>query len=322
MSEKKILATGPLDDYAVGVLSDCGEFVTAPDNEESTLLEWIDGAVALAVRGIPPISAAVINKSPDLKVIGRTGAGFSNVDIEAATAKGIPVVYTPGAGARAVAEAAMAFMLALCKLVLHWDRETKAGNWSSRFESQGSDLEGATLGIIGLGRIGRILAQMAQPFQMKIVAYDPFLTPEQGAEAGAELIELDDLLKCSDFISIHCAQTQENTGLINRERINLVKQGAYLINLSRGGLVESLDVLHEALQDGRLAGVGLDVFEPEPPDVSHPIFKLDNCLTSPHAMGTTKGAMTRIFKTMADDIAAVLRGERPQFVVNPEVFKG
>ncbi len=321
MANKKILATGPLDDYAEKVLGEFGEIVFASDTSEPTLLSLIDGAVALAVRGVPPISANLINAGADLKVIGRTGVGYSNVDVAASTARKIPVIFTPGAGARAVAEASMTFMLALCKMVTHWDRELKAGNWKSRFESQGRDLDGGTLGIVGLGRIGQILAELAHPFNMTILAHDPYVEQKRAADLGVERVELDDLMRQSDFISIHCNQTEETTGMINRERIGLVKPGSYLINLSRGGLVESLDVLDEALESGTLAGVGLDVFEPEPPDVSHPIFKRDNCLTAPHSMGTTVGAMTRIYKSMSDDMAAVLRGERPGFVVNPEVFE-
>jgi phosphoglycerate dehydrogenase-like enzyme len=320
MTRSKILLTGPLDDYAHRLLEEFGELDFVPDTSESTLLAGIDGAVALAVRGVPPISAAVIDRGTDLKVIGRTGVGYSNVDIAAATARGLPVVYAPGAGARAVAEASLTYMLALTKKVLHWDREMKAGNWKSRFDQQGGDLEGATVGIIGLGRIGQMVAEMVRPFQMRTVAVDPFVPADAAAAVGAELVDLDSLLAQSDFICLHCAQTQENTGLINRDRLARVKRGAFLINLARGGIVESLDVLHEALESGRLGGVALDVFEPEPPDVSHPIFRSDLCLTAPHAMAGTDKAMARIFQTTADGIAAVLRGERPQFVVNPEVF--
>ena len=128
-------------------------------------------------------------------------------------------------------------------------------------------------------------------------------------------------MKRSDFISIHAVLTDETHGLINRERLRQIKPGAHLINLTRGGLIESLDVLYEALEAGKLAGVGLDVFQPEPPDDSHPIFQLPNCVTSPHALGLTPRAMTNIFRSMANDMAAVFKGKRPRFVVNPEVFE-
>ena len=317
---KRVLATGPLDDYANSVLEKFGELVFVPDTSESTLLEWMEGAVVLAVRGVPTINAAVINRSENLKIIGRTGVGYNNIDIAAATERRIPVVYTPGAGARAVAEASMAYMLALTKKVVHWDQQLKADNWKSRYEAQGGDLDGATLGIVGLGRIGQILASMANAFEMRILAFDPFVNQKTAHGLGIQLTELDDLLAQSDFVCLHCAQTEDTTGLINRERLDRIKRGAFLINLARGGVVDNLDVLHEALNDGRLAGVALDVFEPEPPDVSHPIFQSERCLFSPHAMAQSQRAMKNIMRSMADDIATFFRGERPRFVVNPEVL--
>jgi D-3-phosphoglycerate dehydrogenase len=316
----KVLATAQLDEYATRVLSRFGEFVIAPDMRASTLAEMMDGVVALAVRGAAPITEAVLARAPHLRVIGRTGVGYDTVDIAAASRRGIPVIYTPGAGARAVGEAAMTFMLALSKLLVFWDRQLKSGNWKSRLETQGGDLDGRTLGIIGLGRIGRVLAEMARPFNMTILAYDPYLESTAGQDLGVHMVGFEELLRRSDFVSLHCPQTPETRGMINRERLSWMKPGSYLINLARGGVIESLDLLDEALASGHLAGVALDVFEPSPPDVSHPLFRHPNCLTSPHAMATTQAAMTRIFRSMADDMAAVLRGERPNFVVNPDIL--
>ena len=320
MPANHILATGPLDEYSNQVLEEFGEVVFAPDTSESTLLEWIEGAIALAVRGVPPITAEIIRRGENLKVIGRTGVGYNNIDIAAATERGLPVVYTPGAGARAVAEASMTYMLALTKKLVHWDQQMKAGNWQSRFESKGGDLYGATLGIVGLGRIGQLLAKFAQPFEMRILAYDPFLKQETADSVQAQLVELDDLLAESDFICLHCPETEGSKGLISRQRLARVKQGAFLINLARGGVIESLDVILESLEEGRLAGVALDVFEPEPPDFTHPIFASDKCLTAPHQMAVTHSSMGNILRSMADDMAAHLRGERPRFIVNPEVL--
>ncbi len=321
MSRPKIFSTARLDDYSEKVLGQFGELVFASDTSEPALVEQIDGAIAFVARGgTLPIRDVVINASPLLRVIGRTGVGYDNVDVAAATARKIPVIYTPGAGSRAVAEGAMTFMLALCKMLPFWDQQLKTGNWKSRLEVQGRDLDGHTLGIIGFGRIGQLLAEMARPFNMNVVAYDPFVPQERATAIGVTMVELDALFRTADFVSIHCPPTPENIGLINRATLAKMKRGSYLVNLSRGSLVESLDVLYEALQSGQLAGVGLDVFDPAPPDITHPIFKCQNCLTSPHSMATTAGAMTRIFKSMADDMAAVLRGERPKFVVNPEVF--
>lgn len=321
MKTSKIVATGPIDDIVVDILRPFGKIVIAADHTEESVLPLLEGAVALVVRGEGIANARVIEAGKDLKVIGRSGVGYDNVDIAAATSRKIPVVYTPGANARAVAEAAITFMLALCKRIFYWDEQLKKGNWRSRFESKPGDLDGACLGIIGFGSIGQILAELIHPFNMSVLAYDPYASQSRAEELDVELVNLDDLLRRSDFISIHAVLTAETKGLINRERLGLVKPGTYLINLARGGIIESLEVLYDAMKDGTLAGVGLDVFEPEPPDVSHPIFKLPNCLTSPHALGMTSGAMARIFKSMAEDMAKVLNGNRPQFVVNPGVFE-
>lgn len=320
MPAKKILKTGPLDDYADQVLGKIGDVVTVPDTSEGTLLEWIDEAVALIVRGVPKISAEVIRRGADLQVIGRSGVGYSNIDIAAATARRIPVVYAPGAGARAVAEASVTFMLSLTKKVLHWDQQMKSGNWESRFESMGGDLFGATVGIVGFGRIGQLVATMVRPFEMRTLVFDPFVAEDTAKQLQAELVDLETLVSQADFICLHCAETPETTGLINRELMEKVKRGAYLINLARGGIIESLDVLYDALEEGRLAAVALDVFEPEPPDVSHPIFRSEKCLTAPHALAGTAGAMSNIFRMMADGVAGCFRGEQPECVVNPEVF--
>lgn len=320
MSNSIVLATAPLDDYASTRLAEFGSLKVAPDIEEATIKGLMDGVVAMVVRGAAPITAAVIDKADALRVIGRTGVGYDTIDIAAATRRGIPVVYAPGAGARAVAEATIGFMLALSKRMVLFDQQLKAGNWKSRYQMQGGDLEGKVLGIVGLGRIGRIVAAMSKPFDMTVVAYDPYVGAEEGAARGARMVGLDDLLRQSDFISMHCPQTAETRGMISRERLKIVKPGSYFINLARGGVIESLDVVDEALRDGRLAGAALDVFDPSPPDISHPLFANANCLTSPHAIATTQGAMTRIFKSMADDMWAILHGLPPKHVVNPEVL--
>ena len=321
MEYSKIVCTGPIDNAAVEILRPYGEVVIASAFQEEVLLPLLDRAIGLVVRGVEgSVSARVINAAPDLKVIGRSGVGYDNVDINAATALRIPVVYTPGVNARAIAEAAIALISTLCKKVFFWDRQLKLGNWNSRFQNQPGDLDGATLGIIGFGRIGQMLAELIRPFNVTILAYDPYVSNERAKQLEVELVDLEALLARSDFISIHAALTPETQGLINRERLQQIKPGAYIVNLARGGLIESLDVLYEALESGELGGVGLDVFQPEPPDVSHPIFQLPNCVTSPHALGLTPQALTKIFESMANDMAAVLDGKPPRHVVNPEVF--
>lgn len=316
-----ILATGPIDQVAIDILSPFGKVLVTPDGEPASILPFVGDAIGIAVRGGGGVDRSVIEAAANLRVIGRSGVGLDNVDVDTATSRGIPVVYAPAAGASAVAEGAMAYMLALCKQLNYWDQQLKNGNWGSREQSRPADLYGAVLGIVGLGNIGQTLAQLAGPFGMSILGHDPYVTPERASELGVKLVGLEDLLAQADFISIHAPLIPETKGLINRQRMQLVKRGAYLVNLARGGLIDSLDTLHEALLEGILAGVGLDVFEPEPPDVTHPIFQHSNCLTSPHSLGMTHGAMSRIFKTMAEGMAAVLEGSQPRFVANPGVFQ-
>ncbi len=321
MSRQRIVCTGPIDDLASEILSAHADVVVVPRPGEASLVEMLDGAVGIVVRGDGSASARVIERGKHLKVIGRTGTGCDSIDIAAATQRKIPVVYTPGLNARAVAEGAFALILALGKRLSYWDTQLKQGRWESRHQSVSRDLDGATLGIVGLGSCGQILAELARPFNMTLLAYDPYVSRERAAELNVRVVEIEELLMQSQFISIHAPLTDETRGLINGDRIGLLQPGSFLINLARGGLIESLDILHEALQDGTLAGVGLDVFEPEPPDVGHPIFRHPDFLCAPHALALTPGAMGRIYRCMAEGMAAVLRGERPRHVINPEVFE-
>jgi len=313
-----ILCTQPLDDaYAVQTLSRYGPVVLASDMSEAGLATLASQARAIVVRGQVPVTKTVIDAAPDLEVIGRTGVGVDMIDVAAAAVRGVPVVYTPGIGARAVAEGAMAYMLSLCKMLPYWDAELKAGNWAARFDRQAGDLAGRTLGIVGLGRIGSLVARMAQAFAMTVIAYSPTTPAGRARACQVELVALDALMRRSHVITLHCPYTRDTHGLINRERLALVQDGTLLINLARGGVIESLDLLDEMLASGQLGGVALDVFDPEPPDVRHPIFRRSNCLASPHAMGTTRGAWAAIMKSMADDMAAVMDGAAPRYVVNP-----
>ncbi len=322
MTERaRIFATQPIDDYCATVLGRHGQIAFATDTTEAGMVRDIGDAVALIVRGPAPITARVMDAAPGLRVIGRTGVGYDKVDIAAATARSIAVVNTPVVGARAVGEAAIGFMLALCKRFAFWDRELKRGNWDSRYTDQGGDLDGQTLGIVGLGNIGAVVAVMAQPFAMTVIAHDPYVSPGHAAALGVELVPMDELMARADFVSLHCPQTEETRGMIDRRRLALMKPGSYLVNLARGGVIESLDLLDEMLGNGHLAGVALDVFDPAPPDVAHPLFARDNVIASPHAIATSAGAMKRIFRAMSDDMAAVLDGRRPRNIVNPEVLR-
>jgi phosphoglycerate dehydrogenase-like enzyme len=305
----KVVSTGPVAPPAEDIL---GPIAVAGPGELETLLADAD---ALIVRGGHRVTASLLDAAPRLKAIGRSGVGVDNVDLEAATRRGIPVVITPEAGTQAVAEGALALMLALVKQLPALDAAVRAGRWAARDELDVRDLDGATLGIVGLGRIGRRVAELGRVFGVRLLASDPFVE----SAAGVGLVDLATLFGESDLISVHAPLTPETAGMIDADVLSLARSAVF-VNLGRGRLVRSLDDLHDALESGALWAVGLDVLEPEPPDLSHPLFRHPRVLVTPHALGLSRRARRRIFEEVAEGIAAALRGERPAAVANPEVY--
>ena len=288
----------------------------APDDRESTLLGLAAEAVALVVRGSVPITARLIAAAPSLRVIARSGVGYESIDVGAASARGIPVVITPDAGAQAVAEGAIALMLSLTKRLGALDAAVREGRYAERDRLEVGDLDGATLGVVGLGRIGRKVSALGRAFGMRVLAHDPVASPDD----GVEMTDLDTLFSRAGLVSLHAPLTDATHGLVDERLLALMGPDAVLVNLARGGLIASLDDLLTALDSGRLAGVGLDVFEPEPPDVSHPLLADPRVLFSPHVLGMSHQAKRRIFRAMSEGIVAALRGERPEAVANPEIY--
>jgi phosphoglycerate dehydrogenase-like enzyme len=289
-----IVATGPVHPVAEELLGP----IAVPEDWRALLPE----TEALIVRGGVVVTEDDLDRAPKLRVIGRSGIGVDNVPVEAARARNIPVVITPGAGARAVAEGALALLLAVVKRLPELGEAVQRGDWSARDRLELGDLDGATLGIVGYGRIGRELADLARGVGMHVLAYDPNV-PEASTS-------LDVLFAESDAVSLHAPLTAETRGLVNAELLARARAGLVLINTSRGGLISSLDDVLRALERGHLAGVGLDVFEQEPPD-PHPLFAHPRVVVTPHALGMTRGARERIFRQMAEAMAAILRGEEP-----------
>ncbi len=316
---QRIVATAPIDTTAIEILQQVAPVEIAPSTDEETMLGLLEDTVALVVRGEGRVTGRMIDACPTLRVIGRTGAGFDSIAVAAATARKIPVINAPVSGF-AVAEAALALLLALVKKIPLCDSIVKSGQWQKRYDFKTGDLADHTLGIVGLGKIGAHLAKLAQPFGMTVLGYDPFVSSEKAGVPWVEMMELPELLPRSDFVSLHVPLMEQTRGLINRERLALIKPGAILINTSRGGVVESLDALAEALDAGQLSAVGLDVFPTEPPDSSHRIFKDSRVLCAPHVLGVSNLAMDRIYRSMATDMVAVLRNRSPQYCVNPEVI--
>jgi D-3-phosphoglycerate dehydrogenase len=265
-----------------------------------------------------PIGAPDLAHAPRLKVIARHGVGVDTVDCAAATVRRIPVVYTPGANANAVAEYALALMLALARQVGPASLAIKEGRFSERDRFQGMELAGKTLGIIGLGRIGSRVAEMAHHgLGMTVYGYDPVLGPYTGPAVRVDTLE--DLLSRADFLTLHVPLTPDTRHLISAERLRLVKPGCRLINTSRGAVVDETALLH-ALRTGLLAGAALDVFETEPLPPDHPLCRAPNVLLTPHIAGLTPESLDRVAIQAAQGILDVLHGKRPAHVINPEVF--
>jgi D-3-phosphoglycerate dehydrogenase len=283
------------------------------EDEMIELLHGIDGTIASS----DPFTARVLNAADRLKVIARTGAGYDAVDVQAASARKIAVCTTPGANRHAVAEWAITLMLMLARKALDNLAEVRKGGWTRH---EGVDLAGKTLGIIGLGTIGREVAQRMRAFEMRILAADPVQNPQFAEEHGITYVSVDELLRESDFVTIHALMSPENKHLINAERLALMKPTAYLINTGRGGIIDG-KALYQALKEKRIAGAGLDVFEEEPLPADSPLRELDNLLMSPHAAGSTADARQLSPFMAADDVIRVLRGERPLYPVNPEIYK-
>jgi phosphoglycerate dehydrogenase-like enzyme len=292
-----ILATGPVHPVAEEIL---GPIVVG---------DWrarLPEAEALIVRGDTDVTADDLAAGPKLRVLGRSGVGVDRVDVDAARARGIPVVVTPGANARAVAEGALTLALALLKRLPELGAAVHARDWEARDRLELRDAAGATAGVVGYGRIGREFADLARAIGMHVLAHDPLVD-----EASTPL---DALFENADVVSLHVPLTAETRGLVGPELLARAKPGLVLVNTARGALVTSHDDLLAALEDGRLGGVGLDVFEEEPPDPTHPLFAHPRVVVTPHALGQTAGAREAVFRAMAEGVAAVLRGEQPLHV--------
>lgn len=318
----RFIATAAVPEVTHRILAPHGPIEVTADNSQAALEASIDDQViGLILRGSCGAPGGLIRGARGLRVIGRTGVGYDSVDVDAATECGVAVITTPGANAATVAEASVAYLLALNKRIAHWDRQMQARDWASRERFAARDIAGLTVGIVGFGNIGRALARLLGPFGVTLLAHDPYADAAAARRLGVELVEIDALLRRSDTVCLHTALTDQTRGMIDRGRIAAMKPGSFLINLARGGVVESLDAVLAGIEDGPLAGAALDVFDPEPPDFDHPIFRHPAVLTAPHAMAMTRGAMDRMAEMMAQGMAAVLNGARPpRVVVNPEAL--
>jgi len=277
------------------------------------LRERISGAHALIVRSATQVTAALLEAGTDLVVVGRAGIGLDNVDVEAATRRGIMVVNAPQSNILSAAEHAVALMLAQARNIPQAHAALVAGKWE-RSKWEGVELHGKTLGVVGLGRIGALVAQRALAFGMRLCAYDPYVSPERARQMGVELMAIDELVSTSDFITIHLPKTAETAGLIGRDVLAKAKPGLRIVNAARGGILDE-EALYDALVSGRIGGAALDVFATEPCTDS-PLFTLSNVVVTPHLGASTAEAQDKAGVTIAEQVVLSLAGDFVPFAVN------
>lgn len=318
---KKVLIVEPIHESGVELLKKEVDVVFASDPSVETVCKDIGGIDGVIVR-TAPFTRKIIESADKLKAIGKHGVGVDNIDIKAAFEQGITVVHTPSANMVSVTEHTMSLILALAKKLFISDRATREGHFGIREQFAAVDLEGKTLGIIGLGRVGSTLAKKCKAaFSMKVLAYDPYLFLEKAKEVGISLCNnLPELLKKSDFVSIHASLTKETRSLIGEEELKLMKPTAFLINVARGGIVNE-KALAKALRNGWIAGAATDVFSQEPPEPDNPLLRIKNIILSPHMAALTKECVIKMAIGAAEGVLDILRGDKPKYIVSLDLPK-
>ena len=321
----KILVADDVSNRAVEILQEDKSWnvVYLPGKKGASVADEIVDADALVVRSATKVKADLLARAKRLRVIGRAGVGVDNVDLEAATKRGIVVMNTPGGSSTSVAEQTIGFLISLARRIPQADASMKKGAWEKK-KLTGIELRGKTLGLIGLGRIGSEVARLARAFEMEVIAYDPYVPSRLAQEQGVKLVKFEELLAASDFISLHTAATPETHHLLNAQTLAKTKPGVRIVNCARGELIKEDDLL-QALESGHVAGAALDVFEKEPPVdsrlVAHP-----NVIATPHIAGSTDEAQEIVGISIAEQIRDYLRLGVPRNAVNmpaisPEEYK-
>lgn len=314
MAEPRVLVSDAIADAGVRALSDGGaEVDVRTDLDHATLVEVIGDYDAVIIRSATKIDAEVIDAAHRLKVIGRAGTGVDNVDLDAATRRGIVVANAPQSNRISTVEHTVALLLSLARRIPQAHASLISGKWD-RKRFMGTELHDKVFGVVGLGRIGTLVAQRCHAFGMRLIAADPNVSPERAAQLGIELVSLEELLERADAITIHVPKTADNVSLIGKEELERCKEGVLLVNASRGGIVDE-DALAEAIRSGKVGGAALDVFENEPLE-SSPLFELDRVVLTPHLAGSTVEAQGKTGTTIAAQVLLGLRGELVPNAVN------
>ena len=308
----KIFVADDVSESGLGPLRSAGFAVEKrPGLKPPELQEALRDCEGLIVRSETKVTADILDAAHSLRVIGRAGVGVDNIDVPAATIRGMVVMNAPDGNTITTAEHTIAMLISLARSIPQANSSLKAGRWD-RKKFIGVELQGKTLGIVGLGRIGRVVASRARAMGMQIVAYDPFIAPEQARDLEIELTSLDEVYARADFLTVHTPLTPETRGLVDREAIAKMKRGARIINCARGGLVDE-EALYEAITSGAIAGAALDVFTEEPPPAAHKLLHLEQVIVTPHLGASTKEAQEGVAFTVAEQmrdylLTGVLRG--------------
>ena len=313
---KRIVIAEEIADAGLDRLRSAGFIVDVQLNKSAEELHAIlDGAHALIVRSATMVDAAMLAAGKQLVVVARAGVGLDNIDVEAATKQGVMVVNAPQSNVLSAAEHTMALILSIARNVPQAHSALTAGRWE-RSKWEGIELAGKTLGILGLGRIGTLVAQRARAFDMRLVAYDPYVSAERGRELGVEMTTLERVVEQADVLTIHLPKNKETTGIINADMLKRAKRSLRIVNVARGGIADEAD-LAEALRNGTIAGAALDVFTKEPVTYS-PLFGLGNIVVTPHLGASTREAQDRAGEVVADMVQLALNGDFVPFAVNLE----
>ena len=310
---KKVLLSKAIQPAVMDILAGKVELVILSDNSVETTKRLAVDVEGIILRTNIKVTREIIDAAPHLKIISRTGVGVDNVDVPAATEKGILVCHTPGVNAPSVAEQTLALMLSLAKRLKMMDNAVRTGNWQIRYASKSVDLEGKMLGLVGVGRIGSLVAQKCRlAFNMKVIAYDPYVKQVEGVELCSSL---DQVFRQADFVSIHVPYMEQTHHLVDARLLRLMKPDSCLINTSRGAVVDE-KALIEALKNESIAGAGLDVFEEEPPSPDNPLFKFDNVVSTPHSAALSRECELKLAMTAAQAVVDFLDGRQPTYIYN------
>lgn len=318
---KKILLSQKIHPTGLALLEKKYEVITAPDCTEETMLKLSKDVNAIILRTTSKVDRAVIENARNLEIISRTGAGVDNVDIEAASERNILVCNLPRANNLSVCEHAIALMMTCAKSLPYMQEGVRQGNWKARNAGTPVEIEGKTLGVVGMGHIGSLVAKKCHDgLGMKILAYDPYVVEKYKDYDYRFCGSLSELFAESDFITLHCPNLPETKGMVTRELLYSMKPDAYLINTARGTVVDE-SALIDLLKEGKIAGAGLDVFEKEPPDADNPLLQMGNVVVSPHSAALTKEATVRMSYEAAEAVDDLFSGKTPKYIYNLKDIK-